>query len=62
MANGAPSGLADEPTPIDSDGAQLIIAETKLATEEDPLYVAFLGPLTDMAQRSCSTRRSSIAR
>jgi len=49
VANGAPSGLEDESTPIDSDGAQLIIAESKLAGAGDPLYVAFLGPLTDMA-------------
>src|SRR5215208_1598784 len=27
VANGAPGGLVDESTPIDSDGAQLIIAE-----------------------------------
>ena len=49
VANGAPGGLVDESTPIDSDGAQLIIAESKLAGDGDPLYVAFLGPLTDMA-------------
>jgi len=49
VANGAPGGLENESTPIDSDGAQLIIAESKLASEDDPLYVAFLGPLTDMA-------------
>ena len=49
VANGAPSGIADEQTPRDSAGAQLIIAESKLASPEDPLFVAFLGPLTDMA-------------
>jgi purine nucleosidase len=49
VANGAPSGIADEATPRDSAGAQLIIAESKLASPEDPLFVAFLGPLTDMA-------------
>ena len=49
VANGAPGGLVDESTPIDSDGAQLIIAESKLASTGDPLFVAFLGPLTDMA-------------
>ena len=49
VANGAATGLADEQTPIDSPGAQLIIEESKLASTEDPLYVAFLGPLTDMA-------------
>jgi inosine-uridine nucleoside N-ribohydrolase len=49
VANGAPSGIPDEATPRDSAGAQLIIAESKLASPEDPLFVAFLGPLTDMA-------------
>ena len=49
VANGAPSGIPDEQTPRDSAGAQLIIAESKLASPEDPLFVAFLGPLTDMA-------------
>jgi purine nucleosidase len=49
VANGAPSGIPDEETPRDSAGAQLIIAESKLASRGDPLFVAFLGPLTDMA-------------
>jgi purine nucleosidase len=49
VANGAPSGIPDEQTPRDSAGAQLIIAESKLASTEEPLFVAFLGPLTDMA-------------
>jgi purine nucleosidase len=49
VANGAPSGIPDEQTPRDSTGAQLIIAESKLASPEEPLFVAFLGPLTDMA-------------
>src|SRR4029453_34737 len=48
VANGAPSGIPDEQTPRDSEGAQLIIAESKFASPEDPLFVAFLGPLTDM--------------
>ena len=49
VANGAPTGIADEQTPQISPGAQLIIAESKLASPNDRLYVAFLGPLTDMA-------------
>jgi inosine-uridine nucleoside N-ribohydrolase len=49
VANGAPHKIPDESTPVDSPGAQLIIAESKLASEDDPLFVAFLGPLTDMA-------------
>jgi purine nucleosidase len=49
VANGALTGIPDERTPLDSAGAQLIIAESKLATATEPLFVAFLGPLTDMA-------------
>jgi purine nucleosidase len=49
VANGAHTGIADEHTPSDSDGAQLIIAESRLATPGDPLFLAFLGPLTDIA-------------
>ena len=42
-----PSPTSD--TPADSPGARLIIAESLLASADDRLYVAFLGPLTDMA-------------
>ncbi len=49
VANGAPSGIPDERTAADSEGARLIIEESKLASDTDKLYVAFLGPLTDMA-------------
>lgn len=49
VANGAPTALPDEHTVVDSPGARLIIEESKLASDDDPLYVAFLGPLTDMA-------------
>ncbi len=49
VANGAATALPDEATPVDSPGAQLIIEESKKASEGDPLFVAFLGPLTDMA-------------
>jgi len=49
VANGAPAGIPDEQTPADSPGAQLIVSESRLACEGDPLFVAFLGPLTDMA-------------
>jgi len=49
VANGAAAGIPDEQTPVDSPGAQLIVSESKLATEGDPLFVSFLGPLTDMA-------------
>lgn len=45
---GAPTPLPDKNTPVESEGARLIIRE---AMKEDPrpLYVTFLGPLTDLA-------------
>jgi len=49
VANGASTGIPNEQTPLDSAGARLIIAESRLATAQEPLFVAFLGPLTDMA-------------
>jgi purine nucleosidase len=49
VVNGAPTALSDEASPVDSPGAQLIIEESKQASKSDPLFVAFLGPLTDMA-------------
>lgn len=47
-SSGASRALPDAATPVPSEGSQLIISE---AMKEDPrpLYVAFLGPLTDMA-------------
>ncbi|WP_109210125.1 MULTISPECIES: nucleoside hydrolase [Microbacterium] len=48
IANGAAEGLPDEATPIDSPGARLIIEEAR-RTDDGPLFIAFLGPLTDMA-------------
>ncbi|UYO96573.1 nucleoside hydrolase [Microbacterium sp. M28] len=47
-ADGAPHALPDERTPVDSPGARLIIEEAR-RTDAGPLYIAFLGPLTDMA-------------
>jgi len=49
VANGAAEAIQDEQTPVDSPGARLIIEESLRASAEDPLFVAFLGPLTDMA-------------
>lgn len=49
VADGAARAIPDESTPRDSPGARLIIEESKLAAPDDKLYVAFLGPLTDMA-------------
>jgi purine nucleosidase len=48
VENGAPNGLPDVKTPVESDGARLIIEEA-FKDEAVPLFVAFLGPLTDMA-------------
>lgn len=45
---GAASGILDEKTPVESDGARLIIEEA-MKESDAPLYVLFLGPLTDMA-------------
>ena len=47
VADGADAALPDERTPRPSAGSRLIIDEA-FATDER-LYVAFLGPLTDMA-------------
>lgn len=48
LYKGAQHALPDRQTPVDSPGAQLIIAE---AMKEDPhpLFVTFMGPLTDLA-------------
>ncbi|HEU5483999.1 MAG TPA: nucleoside hydrolase [Microlunatus sp.] len=49
VADGAPEPIADEHTAAPSPGARLIIDESRLASDGDRLFVAFLGPLTDMA-------------
>ncbi|MBQ9172268.1 MAG: nucleoside hydrolase [Bacteroidales bacterium] len=46
---GAPGPMADQKTPVESEGARLIIEEAKNATPERPLYLLFGGPLTDIA-------------
>ena len=48
VADGAPAPLPDMSTAVDSSGAQLIIEES-MRDDAAPLFVAFLGPLTDMA-------------
>lgn len=48
VCKGAPKALSDEETPIPSEGADLIIEEA-LKDDPSPLYVAFLGPITDLA-------------
>lgn len=45
---GADKALSDAYTPVESEGARLIIREA-MKDDERPLYVTFLGPLTDMA-------------
>ena len=48
VEDGSDYALTDEKTPVDSAGARLIIEEA-LKDDKQPLYIAFLGPLTDMA-------------
>lgn len=48
LYHGAPHALPDRSTPVDSEGARLIIREA-MRDDPRPLYVTFLGPLTDMA-------------
>lgn len=48
LFRGAATALPDETTPVPSPGADLIIAEAR-KDEARPLYVTFMGPLTDMA-------------
>lgn len=45
---GATHAMPDEHTPVPSEGAELIIREA-MSDDPRPLYVTFLGPLTDMA-------------
>lgn len=42
------NAIPDMQTPVDSEGAQLIIREA-MKNDPRPLYSTFLGPLTDMA-------------
>ncbi|SDG64959.1 nucleoside hydrolase [Microbacterium pygmaeum] len=48
VADGAPAALPSETEPVDSPGARLIIDEAR-RPDAGPLFIAFLGPLTDMA-------------
>jgi inosine-uridine nucleoside N-ribohydrolase len=48
VENGAPCRVPDMTTPVPSAGAELIIEEA-LRDNAGPLFVSFLGPLTDMA-------------
>ncbi|WP_243424387.1 nucleoside hydrolase [Gemmiger formicilis] len=48
LYRGAVHAMSDRSVPVDSEGARLIVRE---AMKEDsrPLYILFLGPLTDLA-------------
>ncbi|MBD3625466.1 MAG: nucleoside hydrolase, partial [Rhodobacteraceae bacterium] len=48
IEDGATHAMPDENTPVDSAGARLII-EQALKDDDRPLFIAFYGPLTDMA-------------
>ena len=48
LYRGAPHAIPNTKTPIDSEGAQLIIREA-MKDDPRPLFITFLGPLTDMA-------------
>jgi inosine-uridine nucleoside N-ribohydrolase len=48
VRKGAAKAISDERTPAMSEGAELIIREA-LSGDPHPLYVIFLGPLTDLA-------------
>lgn len=48
LFHGADHAMTDEFTPVDSEGAKMIIDEA-MKVDDRKLYVAFLGPLTDMA-------------
>lgn len=45
---GAPQAIPDEATPLLSEGSELIVREA-MKDDAAPLYVIFLGPLTDLA-------------
>ena len=48
VLHGAVGALETEHIPVESEGARFIIEEA-MKEDERPLYIAFLGPLTDMA-------------
>ncbi len=48
LYRGAPHALASTNAPVDSEGARLIVREA-MQDDPRPLFVTFLGPLTDLA-------------
>lgn len=49
VLKGSSVALTDPKVPQKSEGAEFIIEQALAKDETDPLYVAYLGPLTDMA-------------
>ncbi len=49
VLKGSPVALTDPKVPQKSEGAEFIIEQALAKDETDPLYVAYLGPVTDMA-------------
>jgi len=49
VLKGSAVALTDSKVPQKSEGAEFIIEQALAKNETDPLYVAYLGPLTDMA-------------
>lgn len=48
LFRGGEHAMVDTMTPVDSEGARLIISEA-MKEDESPLFVTFMGPLTDLA-------------
>jgi hypothetical protein len=48
LYRGAEHAMSDEVTPVVSEGAELIVREA-MREDDKPLFVIFLGPLTDLA-------------
>ncbi|MQY58943.1 MAG: nucleoside hydrolase [Clostridia bacterium] len=59
ILKGCPMAMRDPKVPQKSEGAEFIIERALAKDETDPLYIAYLGPLTDMA--SAYLMESSIA-
>ena len=49
VLKGSPEAMKDPKKPQESEGAKFIIERALEKNEDSPLYIAFLGPLTDMA-------------
>lgn len=49
ILNGSATPLPDANTPAPSEGADLIVSEAMREDTDEPLFIAFYGPLTEMA-------------